>query len=149
MFDVNLPAFEHKIRTVNGKKQIFDPLRRKFVALTPEEWVRQHFVNYLVTHKGYPPGRLVNEAQIRLNGLVRRCDAVFYDKSLKPTIVMEFKAPTVVINQSVFEQVAAYNWALRADYLMVSNGLVHYCCQYDYVNHRITFLGEIPFFSNL
>ncbi len=149
MFEVNLPAFDHKLRTINGKNQIFDSLRRKFVALTPEEWVRQHVVHYLIAYKGYPAERIVNEAQIKLNGLVRRCDSVLYDKSLKPVVIMEYKAPTVVINQSVFEQVAAYNWALRADYLMVSNGLTHYCCRFDYSEHRVVFLDDIPSFSEL
>jgi len=149
MFEVNLPAFNHKIRTVNGKNQIFDSLRRKYVALTPEEWVRQHVVHFLIADKGYPSERIVNEAQIKLNGLVRRCDSVLYDKSLKPVVVMEYKAPTVVINQSVFEQVAAYNWALRADYLLVSNGLTHYCCRFDYEQHRVVFLDDIPDYSTL
>lgn len=149
MFEVNLPAFEYKMRTVNGKNQILDPLRRKFVALTPEEWVRQHVVHFLVVYKGYPSERIVNEAQIKLNGLLRRCDSVLYDKSLKPVMVMEYKAPTVPINQAVFEQVAAYNWALRADYLLVSNGLTHYCCRFDYAEHRVVFLEDIPFFSEL
>lgn len=149
MFEVNLPAYDHKIRTVNGKNQIFDPLRRKYVALTPEEWVRQHVVHYLMVFKGYPSERIVNEAQIKLNGLVRRCDSVLYDKALKPVMVMEYKAPTVLINQSVFEQVAAYNWTLRADYLLVSNGLTHYCCRFDYSVHRVVFLDDIPDFSSL
>ena len=149
MFEVNLPAFDYKMRTINGKNQIFDPLRRKFVALTPEEWVRQHLVHYLVAFKGFPSERIVNEAQIKLNGLVRRCDSVLYDRSLKPVMVMEYKAPTVVVNQSVFEQVAAYNWALRADYLLVSNGLTHYCCRFDYTERQVVFLDDIPSFSEL
>lgn len=149
MFALNLPGYDYKIRTVNGKNQLFDPLRRRFVALTPEEWVRQHVVNYLITYKHYPAERLVNEAQIRLNGLTRRCDTVLYDKDVNPLVIMEYKAPTITIDQKVFEQVAAYNWVLKADYLIVSNGLSHYCCRYDYENQRVIFLEEIPAYDKL
>lgn len=149
MFELNLPAFEYKMRNINGKNQVFDSLRRKYVALTPEEWVRQHVVHYLVTYMGYPSGRMVNEARIVLNGMVRRCDTVLYDQQLHPVMVMEYKAPTVLLNQTVFEQVAAYNWTLRADYLLVSNGLTHYCCRFDYSSQKVVFLEEIPPFDLL
>lgn len=149
MFDVNLPAYPYKIRHVEGKTQIFDSLRRRYVALTPEEWVRQHFVNYLITEKGYPKGRLVNEAVIDLNGQVRRCDSLLYDRELRPLVIMEYKAPAVPINQSVFEQISAYNWVLHANYLMVSNGLVHYCCAIDYERHIIQFIETIPAYHEL
>ncbi|MDP4277959.1 MAG: type I restriction enzyme HsdR N-terminal domain-containing protein [Bacteroidota bacterium] len=149
MFALNLPDYPYKIRTIDGKRQLFDGLRHKYVALTPEEWVRQHFVNYLITIKGYPPERLVNEAQIRLNGLVRRCDTVLYDKELQPLVIVEYKAPSVAITQKVFEQVTTYNWALRVRYLIVSNGLVNYCCSVDYEAQRVDFLSDIPDYAQL
>jgi len=149
MFNVNLPAYPYKIRHVEGKRQIFDPLRRRYVALTPEEWVRQHFVNYLITEKGYPRERLVNEAVIDLNGQIRRCDSLLYDKDLHPLVIMEYKAPSVTINQAVFEQITAYNWALHANYLIVSNGLTHYCCAIDYERHNIRFIETIPAYHEL
>lgn len=149
MFDVNLPAYPYKIRHVEGKREIFDPLRRRYVALTPEEWVRQHFVHYLITEKGYPKGRLVNEAVINLNGQQRRCDSLLYDESLTPLVIVEYKAPTITINQAVFEQIAAYNWVLRAKYLIVSNGMKHYCCALDYERHTVQFIENIPAYHEL
>jgi hypothetical protein len=149
MFTLNLPAFQYKISTEGGKTRIFDSLRHKYVMLTPEEWVRQHFVNYLIVSKGYPPERIVNEAQINLNGQKKRCDSVFFDKDLNPLIIFEYKAPTVMINQKVFEQVYSYNWSLRVRYLVVSNGLKHYCCEVDYESQSIAFLEDVPEYRKL
>lgn len=149
MFALNLPAFEYKIRKDGGKTLIFDPLRRKFVALTPEEWVRQHFVNYLIKDKGFPAGRLCNECNINLNGMKRRCDTVLYDAYLKPLVIVEYKAPTIGVNQLVFDQIAAYNMVLKVKYLIVSNGLNHYCCQMDYDNQKVDYLETIPNYIDL
>jgi len=149
MFALNLPAFQHKIRSEGGKAMIFDSLRHKYVVLTPEEWVRQHFVNYLIVCKGFPPERIVNEAQILLNGQKKRCDSVLYGKDLDPLVIMEYKAPSVTINQKVFEQITAYNWSLRVHFLIVSNGLTHFCCKIDYENHKAEFIQEIPKYSAL
>lgn len=149
MFALNLPAFEYKIRLDQGKNRIFDPLRRKFVSLTPEEWVRQHFVNYLIEEKGFPPGRLCNECTINLNGLKRRCDTVLYDAFLKPMVIIEYKAPTITVNQAVFNQIAAYNMVLKVNYLIVSNGLNHYCCRMDYENQKVVYLETIPNYIDL
>jgi len=149
MFALNLPAFEYKIRRHDGKSQIFDPLRRKFVALTPEEWVRQHFVNYLIVNKGFPAGRMANECNIMLNGQKKRCDTVLYDTFLKPLVIMEYKAPDVVINQAVFNQIAAYNMVLRVRYLIVSNGKNHYCCRIDYESQKVEYIETIPDYKDL
>jgi len=149
MFALNLPAFEYKIRQDQGKNRIFDPLRRKFVALTPEEWVRQHFVNYLIDEKGFPAGRMCNECIINLNGLKRRCDTVLFDAFLKPLVIVEYKAPTITVNQAVFNQIAAYNMALKVKYLIVSNGLNHYCCRMDYENQKVDYLETIPNYIDL
>ena len=144
MLSLNLPPYEIKIAEREGKRQIFDPLRKSYVALTPEEWVRQHFVNYLLQYKGYPTTLTANEVGITLNGMSRRCDTVIYDKSLKPRAIVEYKAPTVKITKEVFAQISRYNLVLRVDYHIISNGLQHYCCRMNYENNSFTFLQEIP-----
>ena len=146
---LNLPAYEAKISEENGKLRIFDPLRKCYVALTPEEWVRQHFVNYLVNHKGYPATLTANEVAIRLNETSRRCDTVVYDKQLQPRVIVEYKAPTVKITKEVFAQISCYNLVLKVDYLIISNGLQHYCCKMDYEKQSFTFLQEIPEYSTI
>ena len=146
---LNLPHYDVKISNNNGKEQIFDSLRRCYVALTPEEWVRQHFVNMLLTQKGYPATLTANEVAINLNGMKRRCDTVVYDKALKPRVIIEYKAPTVKIDAKVFAQIARYNLVLRVDYLIVSNGLQHFCCKMDYEKNSYTFLKEIPAYEQI
>ena len=141
---LNLPGYEAKIREKEGKREIFDRLRRCYVALTPEEWVRQHFVNMLIEHKGYPATLTANEVSITLNGMMRRCDTVVYDKNLRPIAIVEYKAPTVKIDEKVFAQIARYNLVLKVDYLIVSNGLQHFCCKMDYEKNSYSFLREIP-----
>lgn len=149
MFALNLPVFEYKIRQHEGKNQIFDPLRRKFVVLTPEEWVRQHFVNYLIVEKGFPAGRMSNECNINLYGQKRRCDTVLYNEFLHPLVIVEYKAPEITISQAVFNQIAAYNMVLKVKYLIVSNGLKHYCCRMDYENQKVEYIDAIPGYKDL
>lgn len=149
MFSLNLPDFQVKIAVTDGKKMVFDPLRRKYVALTPEEWVRQHFVHFLIQHKGYPSGLLANEVQLTLNGTRKRCDTVLYDRTRTPRMIIEYKAPTVPITRQVFDQITRYNIVLRVDYLIVSNGLEHYCCKVDYERFCCNFLKEIPDYAML
>ena len=141
---LNLPGYEAKIREKEGKREIFDRLRRCYVALTPEEWVRQHFVNMLIEYKGYPATLTANEVSITLNGMMRRCDTVVYDKNLRPIAIVEYKAPTVKIDEKVFAQIARYNLVLKVDFLIVSNGLQHFCCKMDYEKNSYSFLREIP-----
>ena len=128
MLSLNLPSYEIKIAERNGKNVIFDMLRKRYVALTPEEWVRQHFVHYLTDYKGYPKGLLANEIQLDLNGTKKRCDTVLYNKDLSAKLIVEYKAPHIEITQTVFDQITRYNMVLKVDYLIVSNGLNHYCC---------------------
>ena len=109
MYKLNLPPFQPKLRAAAGKAAIYDALRRKFVALTPEEWVRQHFVNFLTAHKGYPAAFMANEVELHVGKKRLRCDSVLYDTALRPRMIIEYKAPTVQITQSVFDQIAAYN----------------------------------------
>lgn len=149
MLELNLPPFEINVKKVNGKLSVFDPIRRKFIVLTPEEWVRQHFVNFLKTEKDYPQSLLANEIQINLNGQKKRCDSVVYDKDLNPIVIVEYKSSDVEITQTVFDQIANYNLVLKVKYLIVSNGLKHYCCKIDYQNQKFEYLPEIPNYKEL
>ena len=124
MLSLNLPSYEIKIAERNGKNVIFDMLRKRYVALTPEEWVRQHFVHYLTDYKGYPKGLLANEIQLDLNGTKKRCDTVLYNKDLSAKLIVEYKAPHIEITQTVFDQITRYNMVLKVDYLIVSNGTI-------------------------
>ena len=144
MQELNLPSFERKVMMKDDRPFILDIIRRQYVALTPEEWVRQHFVHFLIGHKGYPQSLMGNEVQLKLNGMSRRCDTVVYDRTLKPRVIVEYKAPTVNITQQVFEQICRYNMVLQVEYLIVSNGLNHYCCKVDHTTRTHTFLKEIP-----
>lgn len=133
----------------NGKRCVFDPIRRKYVALTPEEWVRQHFVNFLIKEKGYPASLLSNEVSLSLNGTSKRCDTVLYSRTATPQMIIEYKAPHIEITQKVFSQISRYNMALHVDYLVVSNGRSHYCCKMDYTHHTYIFLTDIPAYGEL
>ena len=149
MQELNLPRYEISVKR-NGKRlTIFDFLRRRHVALTPEEWVRQHFVHFLVEHKGYPKGLLANEVELSVGEKSLRCDSILYDPSLKPRMIVEYKAPSVAVTQKVFQQIATYNLLLHVDYLVVSNGLTHYCVKMDYDNQKYLFLEDIPEYKNL
>ena len=128
---------------------IFDFLRRKYVALTPEEWVRQHFTHYLVEHKGYPKGLLGNEIELQIGDKRLRCDSILYNKVAQPQMIIEYKAPTVPLQQKVFDQVSAYHLLLRVDYLLISNGMEHYCCKMDYEHRKYIFLQDIPDYEKL
>lgn len=149
MLSLNLPVFDVKIADRGGKRVIWDVIRRRYVALTPEEWVRQHFVHFLVGHKGYPASLLANEVQVQLNGTRKRCDTVLYRRDLTPCLIVEYKAPDVEITQRVFDQITRYNMVLHVDYLIVSNGLRHYCCRMNYATGSYEFLSDIPEYSNL
>jgi predicted type IV restriction endonuclease len=149
MYTLNLPTFDTKIRKKPDGLEIFDPLRRKYVSMTPEEWVRQHFVHYLISEKGYPASLMANEAMIRLNSLTKRCDTVVYDNNLQPVVICEFKKPDVKITQQVFDQVMRYNIVLKVKYLIVSNGMSHYCCRMNYGEMKFDYLREIPEYGEL
>lgn len=123
---------------------IFDILRKRYVKLTPEEWVRQHFIHFLVDHKHYPQVLLANEVGLDLNNTKKRCDTILYRRNLTPLMIIEYKAPQINIAQKVFDQIARYNIVLRVDYLIVSNGLQHYCCKMDYEHQTYSFLADIP-----
>lgn len=147
--NLNLPPFEPKISHQDGKTVVWDPVRKRWTAFTPEENVRQAFVSYLVNHKGYPISHIANEQAIELNGMSRRCDTVVYDKAGHPKVIVEYKAPSVTLSQKVFDQIARYNLVLHVDYLIVSNGLKHYCVRMDYAAGKYTFLQDIPNYAEL
>ncbi|MFI3240853.1 MAG: type I restriction enzyme HsdR N-terminal domain-containing protein [Bacteroidales bacterium] len=148
---LNIPTeeFRYKKGGDGDKTQIFDKLRRKFVALTPEEWVRQNFVAYLIKYKAYPAGLIANEMALMQNGIKRRCDTVVLTRQGEPLMIIEYKAATVKITQDVFNQILRYNSVLRAKYLIVTNGMVHYCCQLSEDSAEYIFIGDIPEYSQL
>ena len=149
MYELNLPNYDVKVRGTQEKPEIFDFLRRRYVSLTPEEWVRQHFTHWLVEQKGYPKGMLGNEIELRIGEKRLRCDSILYNHEAKPRMSLEYKAPTIKIKQQVFNQITVYNLLLHVDYLVVSNGLQHYCCKMDYANQRYEFLRDIPDYALL
>lgn len=144
MVTLNLPAFRHQLRQQVGRTTIFDTIRKKYVALTSEEWVRQHFVNYLIHHLKYPKALIRIEAGLRYNQTQRRSDIVVYSREGTPFMVIECKAPSVALSATVFEQVAVYNQSLRAPYMTVTNGLDHYCCRMDYETSTYAFMEAMP-----
>ena len=149
MEPLNLPPFDVRLKEVNGRQQVFDVLRRRYVALTSEEWVRQHFVHFLIEQKGYPKGLLCNEIELKVGEKKLRCDSVLYDRQMRPRMIIEYKAPQVAITQRVFDQITVYNMLLHVDYLIVSNGLHHYCCRMDYEKRQYAFLKDIPPYAEL
>ena len=149
MQQLNLPPYEIKIRETDGRRTILDILRRKYVALTPEVWERQHFVHFLIEQKGYPATLLANEVQLNVGNKLLRADSVLYGSDLHPRMIIEYKAPTVSITQKVFDQISVYNMLLKVDYLVVSNGINHYVCKMNYENQKYFFLREIPEYKDL
>ena len=149
MLALNLPKTELKVISKDGKQQVFDVLRRRFVVLTPEEWVRQQFVHFLIRHKGYPAECIGNEVSITLGATKKRCDTVIYGSHAEPLMVIEYKSPSVEITQKVFEQICRYNIKMRVEWLVVSNGLQHYCTRIDYENGTYQFVEDIPAFTSI
>jgi hypothetical protein len=143
---LNLPEYSFNIRRGEVKQEIFDSFRGKYVSLTPEEWVRQNFIKYLIEEKKYPASLIAIEKGLVVNGKQRRFDAVAFDNTGTPMVLMEFKSVNVKIDQKVFEQIAVYNQMLKVKYLIVSNGLKHYCCKIDFSSQSISFLENIPEF---
>lgn len=149
MVRLNLPPAQLRLRKEANKPQVFDLLRKKFVALTPEEWVRQHFIHYLVFHKSYPLGLIAVEAPVIVNGLKQRADVVIYNRKGKPIMIIECKATTIKIDNAVFDQAARYNMPLMVNYLVVTNGLEHYCAQINNIEASYLLLKEIPVFNEV
>jgi predicted type IV restriction endonuclease len=141
-----LPKAALKIKLVEGTTQVFDIVRKKYFVLTPEEWVRQHFIHFLNIEKKYPLGLMRVEKIIKYNNLRTRADIVLYNTDGKPNMIVECKAPNVKITQDSFNQIAKYNFQLRSEFLVVTNGLQHFCCKMEYKRNEIRFVEDIPSF---
>lgn len=148
---LNLPPNPDIRISVNeqGDHIIYDPLRSKWLILTPEEWVRQNFVAYLISNLKYPATLMSNEVSLNLNGTLRRCDTLVWDRHGCPLVIVEYKAPHITISQKVFEQIARYNMIINAPYLMVSNGLSHFCATIDLKKGSLRFLRELPDYESI
>jgi hypothetical protein len=142
--EFRLPEYDFKTKTENGVLQVFDEIRKKYVAFTPEEWVRQTIVTYLNRERNFPRSLISIEGSLNINGLKRRYDILASDRNGKPIFVVECKAPSVKISQSTFNQIAVYNINLMVNYLLVTNGIEFYCCKIDFENKAYKFLNEIP-----
>ncbi len=149
MQELSLPDFKAILRDKEGKREIFDPIRKKYVRLTPEEWVRQAFVAYLIHYKNYPSGLMSVEKEIIFNKQKRRPDIVVFRNDLKPLLAVECKAPEVKITQEAFDQLIRYNSVIQVKYLAVTNGLQHYCCAMDYDGNSYQYLQEVPGFLDI
>ncbi|CAL2078856.1 MULTISPECIES: type I restriction enzyme HsdR N-terminal domain-containing protein [Tenacibaculum] len=144
MQKLNLPTYKFRLKSNENKTLIFDNLRKKYLVLTPEEWVRQHFVQFLIEEKKYPVTLIALEKQLTINNLKKRTDIVIFSSDGTPNIIVECKAPKIKIAQDTFDQIARYNLKLNANYLIVTNGLEHYFCQLDKENETYVFLKDIP-----
>jgi len=148
--ELNLPAYSFSIKQGDSARSlIYDEIRRKYVHLTPEEWVRQHFIKYLVNEKEYPPGLVGVEVMFKMNRLVRRADILVYDRKGQPAMIVECKAPAVGISAAVFDQIVEYNLKFRLKYIVVTNGLKHFACLTDPVKGEWSFLDTIPHYDSL
>jgi hypothetical protein len=144
MKQLQFPTYSFRFKNSENKVAIFDEIRKKFIIVTPEEWVRQHVVQFLLQDKKYPKSHINVEKLLKINGLNKRYDIVVYKPDGNITILIECKAPDVKISQSTFDQIARYNMTLKAEYLMVTNGLNHYFCKMDYENEKYDFLTDLP-----
>ncbi|MBE7629653.1 type I restriction enzyme HsdR N-terminal domain-containing protein [Tenacibaculum piscium] len=144
MQKLNLPTYKFRLKSNDNKTFIFDNLRKKYLVLTPEEWVRQHFVRFLMEEKKYPASLIAIEKQLVLNTLQKRTDIVIFSSDGTPNIIVECKAPKIKIAQDTFDQIARYNLKLKANFLVVTNGLSHYFCKLDTKNEIYIFLKDIP-----
>ncbi len=148
MQKLNFPVYSYRFKNSENKVSIFDEIRKKFILLTPEEWVRQHVVQFLLQDKKYPKSYINVEKLIKINDLSKRYDCVVFQPNGEIFLLIECKAPEVPISQQTFDQIARYNLVLKAKYLMVTNGLNHYFCQMDFENEKYVFLKELPEYSN-
>jgi len=149
MKSLNLPPVQFRIRQQGDKKQVFDVVRKKYVALTPEEWVRQHFIHFLMDQKHYPAGLVAVEMPVAVNGLKQRADVVVYNRKGRPVVVVECKAPSVSVSKAVFDQAARYNMQLQVDYLIVTNGLQHYCAHLNGTGNDYQMMADFPDFDQI
>ncbi len=147
MKELNLPYYPFKLKSDGEKYLIMDELRKKYVVLTPEEWVRQHIVQYLVNFKNYPKGLISLEKGLRVNDLLKRTDVLIFDSNTEPLLLVECKAPEVKISQDVFDQAARYNSVYKVKYILITNGLEHFCAEIEHSSSSYKFLNDIPSFN--
>jgi len=148
MLKLNFPDYSFRFKSNENKPLIFDVIRKKFVSLTAEEWVRQHVIQFLLTEKKYPSSHISVEKQLTLHKTVKRYDIVIYNSDGSIHLIVECKSSSVQITQETFDQIARYNLSLNASFLMITNGLDHYYCQMDYEAEKYNFLNDIPFYVN-
>jgi hypothetical protein len=149
MKELNFPPYEFRTRMKEGRKEIFDTVRKKYVLLTPEEWVRQNMIRYLIEQKNYPPSLMAVEHSLTVNDMKKRTDITVFGSKGRPLLIVECKSHTVKIDQRVFDQIARYNLTLMVEYLLVTNGVEHYVCKIDFKGKRYEFLEEIPGFEQI
>lgn len=149
MKQLNLPEYSFRITGKEGEEMILDQIRRKFVRLTPEEWVRQNFIRYLIHEGKYPPGLIAVEVMSGYNNMKKRVDILVHDRRGKPVMIVECKSPDVNLNDKVFDQIVVYNMGFRVPYLVVTNGMDHYACRIDPENNKYEFLLVIPLYEDL
>jgi hypothetical protein len=142
--ELNFPDYQFSVRSEKGRHEIFDPARRKYVSLSPEEWVRQHIIQYLVSERNVPLSLIAVEYSLSYLGMSKRCDILVFNRQAVPQLLVECKAPTVILSAKTLEQIARYNRSFEVPYLLVSNGLSHYCFQVDHVGMEIVSLPGIP-----
>ncbi len=144
MQKLNFPAYNFQLKKQEDKWLIFDPIRKKYYVLTPEEWVRQHTLQYLIQDKKYPKSLIAVEKELQINQTKRRFDIVVFNRQMRPEILVECKAPHITISQKTFDQANQYNWLLKAPFLFLTNGMKHYICQIDFKTNQFRFLKELP-----
>lgn len=147
MEKLNLPAFEYNIKESDGKVWIYDVLRKKFLVLTPEEWVRQHFLHYLLNHVQYPKSLIKVEGGLKFNRLQKRTDIVVFDRTGNPWMIVECKAPNQPINESTLRQVSVYNATHKAKYIVLTNGMRTFCCRIESDDGGTVMLNDLPSFE--
>ena len=147
MHKLNLPEYPVQTKTEDGYEWIFDRFRKKYIVLTPEEWVRQHFLNYLVNELNYPKELIKVEGGLKVNRMIKRTDIMVYSRAAKPFLLVECKSSKVALSGKVFSQLSVYNQAVKAQYLVITNGLKHFCCGIDYTSNSYKFQPHLPVFE--
>ncbi|HPT14189.1 MAG TPA: type I restriction enzyme HsdR N-terminal domain-containing protein [Bacteroidales bacterium] len=146
---LNFPPLEITMRQHNNRHEIYDPVRKRYFVLTPEEWVRQHVIAYLLLEKQVPINLIAVEKTLKINNLTKRFDVVVFNRNARPLMLIECKAPGIRVSESVFDQAARYNMSLKAGLFLITNGIEHYCCRIDFENSLYVFMNEIPLFQEM
>ncbi len=149
MQELNLPTYQFKFKEEDKRTKIFDKTRKAYYVLTPEEWVRQNFIEYLIHEKDYPRGLIAIEKGLKLNNLPKRTDILVYSRNGEPILMVECKAPNIKITQSVFDQIGRYNIHFKLPFLIVTNGVEHYCAQINFKEKKFSFLSEVPHYNTI